>query len=150
MISYMICCCPRQLPVQLQILSRQLGLPVMGADVPAPDEDAMRLTALQAPTGIDWLLDQLKAPGEVVVAAFVVLSLCCFVAQAIGLEAALGAFAAGLILSSSKHTHAIQDTVKPLVALFATIFFVLIGTGMVTVTVLAMGVVIVMLCSSML
>jgi Kef-type K+ transport system membrane component KefB len=83
-----------------------------------------------AAPGFDWLLDQLKAPGEVVVAAFVVLSLCCFVAQAIGLEAALGAFAAGLILSASKHTHAIQETVKPLVALFATIFFVLIGTGM--------------------
>ena len=90
---------------------------------------ALFLSRTAAP-GFDWLLYQLKAPGEVVVAAFVVLSLCCFVAQAIGLEAALGAFAAGLILSSSKHTHAIQDTVKPLVALFATIFFVLIGTGM--------------------
>ena len=66
--------------------------------------------------------------GQTVIGAAVLL--CCFVAQAIGLEAALGAFAAGLILSSSKHTHAIQDTVKPLVALFATIFFVLIGTGM--------------------
>jgi Kef-type K+ transport system membrane component KefB len=65
-----------------------------------------------------------------VVAGFVVLSLCCFAAQAIGLEAALGAFAAGLILSASKHTEAIQETVKPLVALFATVFFVLIGTGM--------------------
>jgi Kef-type K+ transport system membrane component KefB len=90
---------------------------------------ALFLSRTAAPA-FDWLLDQLKAPGEVVVAAFVVLSLCCFVAQAIGLEAALGAFAAGLILSASKHTHAIQDTVKPLVALFATIFFVLIGTGM--------------------
>ena len=90
---------------------------------------ALFLSRTAAP-GFDWLLDQLKAPGEVVVAAFVVLSLCCFLAQAIGLEAALGAFAAGLILSASKHTHAIQDTVKPLVALFATIFFVLIGTGM--------------------
>ena len=90
---------------------------------------ALFLSRTAAP-GFDWLLDQLKAPGEVVVAAFVVLSLCCFVAQAIGLEAALGAFAAGLILSSSKHTHAIKETVKPLVALFATIFFVLIGTGM--------------------
>jgi Kef-type K+ transport system membrane component KefB len=90
---------------------------------------ALFLSRTSAPA-FDWLLDQLKAPGEVVVAAFVVLSLCCFVAQAIGLEAALGAFAAGLILSGSKHTHAIQDTVKPLVALFATIFFVLIGTGM--------------------
>ena len=87
---------------------------------------ALFLSRTAAPA-FDWVLE---APGEVVVAAFVVLSLCCFVAQAIGLEAALGAFAAGLILSGSKHTHAIQDTIKPLVALFATIFFVLIGTGM--------------------
>ncbi len=50
----------------LQVLSRQLGLPVMGADVPAPDEDMVRLTAMQAPAGIDWLLDQqvLVWPGE--------------------------------------------------------------------------------------
>lgn len=50
----------------LQVLSRQLGLPVMGADVPAPDEDMVRLTAVQAPAGIDWLLDQqvLVWPGE--------------------------------------------------------------------------------------
>ncbi|MCP9800854.1 cation:proton antiporter [Synechococcus sp. RedBA-s] len=83
-----------------------------------------------AAPAFDWLLDRLKAPGEVVVASFVVLCLCCFAAQAIGLEAALGAFAAGLILSGSRHTHAIQETVKPLVSLFATIFFVLIGTSM--------------------
>ena len=38
--------------------------------------------------------------------------------------------AAGLILSASKHTHDIDTAVKPLVALFATVFFVLIGTGM--------------------
>jgi Kef-type K+ transport system membrane component KefB len=90
---------------------------------------ALFLSRTAAP-GFDWLLDRLKAPGEVVVAGFVVLSLCCFAAQAIGLEAALGAFAAGLILSRSRHTEAIQETVKPLVALFATVFFVLIGTGM--------------------
>jgi Kef-type K+ transport system membrane component KefB len=65
-----------------------------------------------------------------VVAAFVVLSLCCFGAQAIGLEAALGAFAAGLILSGSRYTKAIQGAVQPLVSLFATVFFVLIGTRM--------------------
>ncbi len=78
----------------------------------------------------DQLLDQLKAPGEVVVAGFVVLTLCCFIAEAMGLEAALGAFAAGLILSGSNRSEAVQDTVKPLVALFATVFFVLIGIGM--------------------
>jgi Kef-type K+ transport system membrane component KefB len=90
---------------------------------------ALFLSRTAAPA-FDWVLDRLKAPGEVVVASFVVLSLSCFAAQAIGLEAALGAFAAGLILSGSKHNHAIQGTVQPLVALFATIFFVLIGTGM--------------------
>jgi len=90
---------------------------------------ALFLSRTAAPI-FDWILDHLKAPGEVVVAGFVVLALSCFASKAIGLEAALGAFAAGLILSSSKHTHAIQETVKPLVALFATIFFVLIGTGM--------------------
>ncbi|MFM7312822.1 MAG: cation:proton antiporter, partial [Cyanobium sp.] len=90
---------------------------------------ALYLSRTAAPA-FDWVLDRLKAPGEVVVAGFVVLSLCCFAAQAIGLEAALGAFAGGLILSRSRHTEAIQETVKPLVALFATVFFVLIGTGM--------------------
>ncbi len=37
---------------------------------------------------------------------------------------------AGLILSSSKNNHAIQQSVLPLVSLFATIFFVLVGAGM--------------------
>ena len=90
---------------------------------------ALVLSRYAAP-GFDWVVDRLKAPGDVAVASFVVLTVCCFAAQAIGLEAALGAFAAGLILSRSRHTEAIQETVKPLVALFATVFFVLIGTGM--------------------
>ena len=90
---------------------------------------ALFLSRTAAPL-FDWVVDRLKAPGDVAVASFVVLTLSCFAAQAIGLEAALGAFAAGLILSASKHTHDIQETVKPLVALFATVFFVLIGTGM--------------------
>ena len=90
---------------------------------------ALVLSRFAAPA-FDWVVDHLKAPGDVAVASFVVLTLCCFAAQAIGLEAALGAFAAGLILSASKHTHDIEAAVKPLVALFATVFFVLIGTGM--------------------
>ncbi|MEB3320675.1 MAG: cation:proton antiporter [Cyanobium sp.] len=90
---------------------------------------ALVLSRKAAPA-FDWVVDRLKAPGDVAVASFVVLTLCCFAAQAIGLEAALGAFAAGLILSASKHTHDIDAAVKPLVALFATVFFVLIGTGM--------------------
>ena len=42
----------------LQALSRQLGMPVMGIDIPLPDEELLRVTAMQAPAGIDWLLDQ--------------------------------------------------------------------------------------------
>jgi Kef-type K+ transport system membrane component KefB len=90
---------------------------------------ALMLSRTAAPL-FDWVVDHLKAPGDVAVASFLVLTLCCFAAQAIGLEAALGAFAAGLILSASKHTDDIDKAVKPLVALFATVFFVLIGTGM--------------------
>jgi Kef-type K+ transport system membrane component KefB len=90
---------------------------------------ALVLSRTAAPA-FDRLVDQLKAPGDVAVASFLVLSVCCFAAQAIGLEAALGAFAAGLILSASKHTHDIDAAVKPLVALFASVFFVLIGTGL--------------------
>ena len=90
---------------------------------------AIALSRTAAPA-FDWLLERLKAPGAVVVASFVILVLSCFVATAIGLEAALGAFAAGLILSSSKNNHAIQQSVLPLVSLFATIFFVLVGAGM--------------------
>ncbi len=90
---------------------------------------ALVLSRTAAPA-FDWVVDQLKAPGDVAVASFLVLTFCCFAAQAIGLEAALGAFAAGLILSASKHTHDIDAAVKPLVALFATVFFVLIGTGL--------------------
>jgi Kef-type K+ transport system membrane component KefB len=90
---------------------------------------ALVLSRTAAPL-FDWVVDRLKAPGDVAVASFLVLTLCCFAAQAIGLEAALGAFAGGLILSASKHTADIDKAVKPLVALFATVFFVLIGTGM--------------------
>ncbi|MGB5136728.1 MAG: cation:proton antiporter [Prochlorococcaceae cyanobacterium] len=78
----------------------------------------------------DAVLDRLQAPGDVVVASFLVLCLSCFTAQAVGLEAALGAFAAGLILSGSRHAHAMEQAIKPLVALFATVFFVVIGTTM--------------------
>ncbi|MFY8148518.1 MAG: cation:proton antiporter [Prochlorococcaceae cyanobacterium] len=90
---------------------------------------ALFLSRTAAPA-FDWLLDRLQAPGEVMVAAFLVLSVACFAAQAFGLEAALGAFAGGLILSSSRHRESIEEAVKPLVALFATFFFVLIGSGM--------------------
>ena len=90
---------------------------------------ALGLSRSAAPL-FDNLIEQLKAPGAIIIASYLLLALSCFAATAIGLEPALGAFAAGLILSSSKNNHAIQQSVIPLVTLFATVFFVLVGAGM--------------------
>ena len=50
----------------LQVLSRQLGLPVVGLDLPLPDEDVLRIAGSAAPAGLDWLIDQqaLVWPGD--------------------------------------------------------------------------------------
>ena len=90
---------------------------------------ALFLSQKAAPA-FDWLIDQLKAPGDKLIASYLLLAVSCLVASAIGLEAALGAFAAGLIASTSKHRHEIQAAVTPIVGLFATVFFVLVGAGM--------------------
>ena len=88
------------------------------------------LLSQKAAPAFDWLIDQLKAPGAKLIGSYLLLAISCFVASAIGLEAALGAFAAGLIASTSKHRHEIQAAVTPIVGLFATVFFVLVGAGM--------------------
>ena len=90
---------------------------------------ALVLSRKAAPA-FDWMIDQLKAPGAKLVGSYLLLGASCFIATAIGLEAALGAFAAGLIASTSKHRHEIQTAVMPIVGLFATVFFVLVGAGM--------------------
>ena len=88
------------------------------------------LLSQKAAPAFDWVIDQLKAPGAKLIGSYLLLAVSCFVASAIGLEAALGAFAAGLIASTSKHRHEIQAAVTPIVGLFATVFFVLVGAGM--------------------
>ncbi|ABB33929.1 cation:proton antiporter [Synechococcus sp. CC9605] len=90
---------------------------------------ALVLSRKAAPA-FDWMIDQLKAPGAKLVGSYLLLGASCFIATAIGLEAALGAFAAGLIASTSRHRHEIQAAVMPIVGLFATVFFVLVGAGM--------------------
>ena len=75
-------------------------------------------------------MEQLKAPGEMVVASYAVLAVVCVLSSAIGLEAALGAYAAGLMLSNSSRLKAIQAAVQPVSSLFSTVFFVLIGAGL--------------------
>ena len=42
----------------LQVLSAQLHLPVVGPELPLPDEDVLRTTGATAPAGLDWLVDQ--------------------------------------------------------------------------------------------
>ena len=88
------------------------------------------LLSRKAAPAFDWMIDQLKAPGAKLVGSYLLLGVSCFIATTIGLEAALGAFAAGLIASTSKHRVEIQTAVSPIVALFATVFFVLVGAGM--------------------
>ena len=90
---------------------------------------ALVLSRKAAPA-FDWMIDQLQAPGAKLVGSYLLLGASCFIATAIGLEAALGAFAAGLIASTSKHRHEIETAVTPIVGLFATVFFVLVGAGM--------------------
>ena len=90
---------------------------------------ALVLSRKAAPA-FDWMIDQLQAPEAKLVGSYLLLGASCFIATAIGLEAALGAFAAGLIASTSKHRHEIQTAVTPIVGLFATVFFVLVGAGM--------------------
>ena len=42
----------------IHVLGRQLQLPVMGSEVPMPDEDAVRQAAAATAGGLDWMLDQ--------------------------------------------------------------------------------------------
>ncbi|MBS0381164.1 MAG: type II/IV secretion system protein [Proteobacteria bacterium] len=43
----------------LEALSRQLGLPLLGRELPAPDDGALRALAQNAnPSALDWMLDQ--------------------------------------------------------------------------------------------
>ena len=87
---------------------------------------AIALNKVFGPRYINFL-DKLSNPYSVLVGAIVFLSLMATVAQAIGLEAILGCFAAGIVLGDTKATHALEKACDPLVALFATIFFVSIG-----------------------
>ncbi|MEO1634408.1 MAG: cation:proton antiporter [Cyanobacteria bacterium J06631_9] len=73
------------------------------------------------------ILKKFRNPYIVLIGAIVFLSFMAVVSHAIGLEEILGCFAAGIILSDTKETHALEKACDPLVALFATIFFVSIG-----------------------
>ena len=73
-------------------------------------------------------LEKLKSPRSVGLGAFILFLLMSFVAGLIGLESILGAFAAGLVLSGTKYKELFVERSSVLVGLFATVFFVSIGS----------------------
>jgi Kef-type K+ transport system membrane component KefB len=73
-------------------------------------------------------LEKLKSPKSVGIGAFILFLLMSFIAGLIGLESILGAFAAGLVLSGTKYKEIFLDRSSVLVGLFATVFFVSIGS----------------------
>ncbi|MEO0738253.1 MAG: cation:proton antiporter, partial [Cyanobacteria bacterium J06649_12] len=72
-------------------------------------------------------LNRFSNPYSVLIGAIIFLSLMGTIANMIGLEEILGCFAAGIILGDTKATNALEKACEPLVALFATVFFVSIG-----------------------
>ncbi|MDJ0717290.1 MAG: cation:proton antiporter [Prochloraceae cyanobacterium] len=89
---------------------------------------AVLLSKYFAPV-FDALIDRLKVSGGLLVASFIFLCFMCLFAATLQLETVLGAFAAGIVLGGTKREHEIIRQIQPIVTLFATIFFVLIGTS---------------------
>ncbi len=87
---------------------------------------AIALNKIFGPRYINFLAG-LKNRYSVLVGAIVFLALMGVIARIIGLEDILGCFAAGIILSDTKATKALEKACDPLVALFTTVFFVTIG-----------------------
>ena len=87
---------------------------------------AIALNKFFGPRYINFL-DGLNNRYSVLIGAIIFLSVMGTIAEVIGLEGILGCFAAGIVLGDTKATQALEKACDPLVALFATIFFVTIG-----------------------
>ena len=72
-------------------------------------------------------LEKLKNVNAVFIGALLFASTMGLIASAIGLEAILGSFAAGLVMGGTEKREELKEMFKPLVAIFTTIFFVSIG-----------------------
>lgn len=72
-------------------------------------------------------LEKLKNTNAVFIGALLFASTMGLIASAIGLEAILGSFAAGLVMGGTEKREELKEMFKPLVAIFTTIFFVSIG-----------------------
>jgi Kef-type K+ transport system membrane component KefB len=77
--------------------------------------------------GFTLIVELLKTRGNVLIPAFIFAYLMAFLANAIHLEAILGAFAAGLVLDESDQRKELDELIKPVADLLVPIFFVSVG-----------------------
>jgi len=87
---------------------------------------AISLNRFFGPVYVNFL-SRLGNPYSVLIGAITFLAMMSTVAGVIGLESILGCFAAGIVLGDTSATKQLEKACDPLVALFATIFFVSIG-----------------------
>jgi Kef-type K+ transport system membrane component KefB len=73
------------------------------------------------------IVDRLKTRGNIIIPAIIFAFLMAFLANAIHLEAILGAFAAGLVLDETDTRNELDELIKPVADLFVPIFFVTVG-----------------------
>lgn len=89
---------------------------------------AIALGVLLAPRLIDVVHHAFRSPFIHLGFALIVMLSVSFLATWVGLAAIIGAFAAGLSLSTSGHRHVIFEHVKPVGSVFIGFFFVILGT----------------------
>ncbi|MGB7442909.1 MAG: cation:proton antiporter [Coleofasciculaceae cyanobacterium] len=73
------------------------------------------------------LVNEMKTRGQVLVTGLIFALVLSYVAAAIGLEAILGAFAAGLILAETEKRRELEESVIPIADVLTPIFFVVVG-----------------------
>ncbi|MDT9183982.1 cation:proton antiporter [Limnospira sp. PMC 289.06] len=73
------------------------------------------------------LAKQFKTRGRIVIPAFILALLLSYIAAAIGLEAILGAFAAGLVLDETEPGKELEELTRPISDVLVPIFFVTVG-----------------------
>ncbi len=79
---------------------------------------------------IMWFIERTYGDNGTAMTSFAYLMFLSFGAAAIGLDVIVGAFIAGLSLSESKVRSHISASLRPFISVFASLFFVLIGTRM--------------------
>ena len=79
-----------------------------------------------APSFVGWI-ERMRARGTLIVYSLVFAMTLAAAAELIGLATIIGAFAAGLILSTTERSSHIEERVKPVADLFVPVFFVTVG-----------------------